>query len=71
MSKKNNQLVCASVRQRRMPFEISAAEPIVTRDGAVETFRTLRASAQSNGVQDLTLDEINEEIRQARCGEES
>lgn len=53
-----------------MPFEISAAEPIVTRDGAKEAFRALRASAQKNGIQDLTLDEINEEIRQTRCGEE-
>lgn len=71
MSRKNKELVCASALQHRFPSQISAAEPTVTRDGAKEAFRALRAGAQRNGVQELTLDEINEEIRQARCGEES
>lgn len=70
MNNKIVEPVCATEHQCRMPFEISAAEPIVTRDGAKEAFRALRASAQKNGIQDLTLDEINEEIRQTRCGEE-
>lgn len=58
----------AVVRQRRIPFEI-AAEPTITRDGARKAFDALRASAKVNGVQDLPLSEINEEIRQARYGE--
>lgn len=57
------------VRQRRIPFEISAPEPAVTREGARKAFQALRASAQRNGLQDMPLDEINEEIRQARYGE--
>ena len=71
MNNKIVEPVCATEHQCRMPFEISAAKPFVTREGAGEAFRALRACVQRNGVQDLTLDEINEEIRQARCGEES
>lgn len=70
VNKKINRLACAPERRSRMPFEISAAEQNVTLEGAGEAFRALRASAQRNGVQNLALDEIDEEIRQARRGEE-
>ena len=59
----------AVVRQRRIPFEIAAAEPAVTRESARQAFYALRAQAKENGLQDMTLEEINEEIRQARNGE--
>ncbi len=59
----------AVVRQRRIPFEIAAAEPAVTRENALQAFYALRAQAKENGLQDMTLEEINEEIRQARNGE--
>jgi hypothetical protein len=36
----------------------------------MQAFNELRAEAKKNGVQDLSLDEINEEIRQARYGDE-
>jgi hypothetical protein len=36
----------------------------------MQAFLALRAEAKKNGVQDLTLDEINEEILQARYGGE-
>ncbi len=39
-------------------------------DIGMQAFLALRAEAKKNGVQDLTLDEINEEIRQVRCGGE-
>ena len=55
----------AVVRQRKIPFEIKASEPRTYTRG-IEAFRALRAQAQENGLQDLTLDEINEEIRLAR-----
>lgn len=58
----------AVVRERKIPFEISA-EQTVTREGARRAFYALRESAKKNGLQDMTLDEINEEIRQARYGE--
>jgi hypothetical protein len=34
----------------------------------MQAFLALRYEAKKNGVQDLTLDEINEEIRQVRYG---
>ena len=60
----------AVVRERRIPFEIAAPEPEVTRESALRAFRVLRAEARANGVGDLSLDDINEEIRQAREGRE-
>ena len=60
----------AVVRERRIPFEIAAPEPEVTRESALQAFRVLRAEARANGVSNLSLDEINEEIRQAREGRE-
>ena len=56
----------AVVRERRIPFDIAAPEPEITREGAMNAFMALRAEAKANGVSDLSLDEINEEIRQAR-----
>lgn len=60
----------AVVRERRIPFEIAAPEPEITREGGMRAFMALRAEARANGVGDLTLDEINEEIRLAREGRE-
>jgi len=57
----------AVVRERRIPFEIEASKE-VTRASGMQAFLALRAEAKQNGIQDLTLDEINEEIRQTRCG---
>ena len=34
----------------------------------MQAFMALRAEAKENGIQDLSLDEINEEIKQARIG---
>ena len=57
----------AVVRERRIPFEIQASEE-VTRASGMQAFLALRNEAKKNGIQDMSLDEINEEIRQARCG---
>ena len=59
----------AVVRERRIPFEIFAPQEKLTRSDGIRAFRDLRSEAKKNGVQDLTLDEINEEIRRARSGE--
>ena len=56
----------AVVRERKIPFEISAPEPAVTREGAMQAFTALRAQAKANGVADLSLEEINEETSLAR-----
>ena len=57
----------AVVREKRSPFEIQASET-VSRAAGMQAFQALRAEAKKNGVQDLSLDEINEEIREARYG---
>lgn len=56
----------AVVRQRKIPFEISSPNPDITREGAMQAFMALRAQAKDNGTADMSLDEINEEIRLAR-----
>ena len=53
-------------RERRIPFEIKAtSEPLAYTKG-LDAFYALRAEAETNGIQDMTLGEINEEIRKAR-----
>ena len=57
----------AVVRERRIPFEISSsAQPEITRESALQAFRSLRQSAKENSLQDMTLEEINQEIALAR-----
>jgi addiction module RelB/DinJ family antitoxin len=55
----------AVVMQRKIPFEIKA-EPERTSMDALESFREIRRMAEAGQFPDLTLDEINEEIRLAR-----
>ncbi len=57
----------AVVRERAIPFEIKAAPDDVAARG-IEAFKAIRAQAQKGQFPDLTLDEINEEIRLARSG---
>ncbi len=59
----------AVVRERAIPFEIKAAkeEDDVTARG-IEAFKAIRARAEQGLLPDMTLDEINEEIRLARSG---
>lgn len=54
------------VRERRIPFEITSPDEEITRERGVEAFHILREEARKNGLQDMTLDEINEEIRLTR-----
>ena len=55
----------AVVRQRRIPFEIKAPQEVNSM-GALDAFREIRRMAESGQLPELTLDEINEEIRLAR-----
>ncbi len=59
----------AVVRQRRIPFEIASSNSDITREGAMSAFQALRSQAKENGLQDMSLDDINEEIRLARAEE--
>ncbi|MCD8361830.1 MAG: type II toxin-antitoxin system RelB/DinJ family antitoxin [Lachnospiraceae bacterium] len=58
----------AVVREKRIPFEIQASDDF-TKQSGMRTFTALRAQAKENGVQDLTLDEINDEIHKSRYEE--
>ena len=58
----------AVVGEKRIPFEIQASSDF-TRHSGMQAFMALRAQAKENGVQDLSLNEINEEIRKFRYGE--
>ena len=54
------------VRERRIPFEIKASGREQINKEAWEAFLEMRTQAAAAGVQDLTLDEINAEIQNAR-----
>jgi len=60
-----NVFVKAVVRTRSIPFEIKAS-PKIESMSALEVFQALRAEVESNGLPEMTLDEINQEIRLAR-----
>ena len=51
--------------RKKIPFEIKA-EPEKESMSALESFREFRKMAESGRFPDLTLDEINEEIRLVR-----
>lgn len=57
----------AVVRERRIPFEI-AAPADTTRDDAIAAFWEMRKIAETNGLQDMTLNDINAEIEAVRSG---
>ena len=54
------------VRERRIPFEITSPDEEITRERGLEAFYELREQARRNGIQGMSLDEINEEIRLTR-----
>ena len=56
----------AVVRKRKIPFEIEATKPNEEGSAGWKAFWQLREEAQRNGVPEMTLEEINEEIRLAR-----
>lgn len=60
----------AVVREKRIPFDIVSNRSDVTLADGMQAFLALRQQAKNNGVQDLTLDEINAEIKMARYEED-
>lgn len=56
----------AVVREQKIPFEIRATSKEKSREDGLKAFQTLREEARINGLQDLTLDEINDEITKTR-----
>ena len=47
-------------------FNIRLNEAPITREGAMQAFAALRAQAKANGVADMSLKDINEEISLVR-----
>ena len=56
------------VRERRIPFEIKASTKEQINKDAWTAFLEMRATAAEAGLQDMTIDEINAEIKEARNG---
>ena len=56
------------VRERRIPFEIKASTKDQVNKDAWAAFLEMRAAAAEAGIQDMSLDEINAEIQEARNG---
>ena len=54
------------VRERRIPFEIAAPEVPVSREEGRNAFLALREQAAQSDYADLSLEEINTEIRESR-----
>lgn len=60
----------AVVREKRIPFEIQASSTATDRTNGFNAFMALRQEAKQNGVQDMTLEEINTEIYKTRYEED-
>lgn len=56
------------VRNRRIPFSIEAPSKEETLANGRAAFNAMRRAAAESGLQKMSLDEINEEIRLAREG---
>ena len=52
------------VRERKIPFEIAAPIASETLEDGLNAFLALREEAHRNGLQDMTLDDVNTEIQQ-------
>lgn len=61
-----NLFMKAVIRERKIPFDISADENQEWRKKAIDNFESMRLSAAKAGVQDLSLDEINAIIKEVR-----
>ncbi len=64
-----NLFMKAVVRERRIPFEIKADSEFEVRQRGWEAFQRMRKDAYESGASDMTLSEINEEIKKVRNGE--
>ena len=51
----------AVVKERRIPFDISAPE-LFSKESATDIFNKIRTDAKKNGVSDLSMEEIDKEI---------
>ena len=61
-----NIFVRAVIRSKSIPFSIKAKEEDEVTAKALEAFNRIRAAAERGDTPELTLDEINAEIREVR-----
>ena len=55
-----------SVLENGIPFSMHLPESEYKAEGAVKAMQEMSAIAQKNGISDMTLEEINEEIKAVR-----
>lgn len=55
----------AVVREQKIPFEIAASRKLASEEGK-QAFLMMRAEAEKNGTQDMSLENINREIEAVR-----
>ena len=60
-----NMFARAGIKQERLPFDVES-ERQAKIQRAWEAVERMRASALANGISDMTMEEIDEEIRQYR-----
>jgi addiction module RelB/DinJ family antitoxin len=60
-----NMFARAVIKQERLPFDVES-ERLARLERAWEAVERMRASAVANGVSDMSMEEIDEEIRQYR-----
>ncbi len=56
----------AVVREKRIPFEIAIHEKSTNTQAGKDAFLALRQEAKENGLDGLTLEEINQEVKLVR-----
>lgn len=56
----------AVVRERRIPFEIKAPNVEPARQNALDAFQVMQQTIADSGMPEMTLEEINAEIKAAR-----
>lgn len=56
----------AVVRERKIPFEIKADRADLTRTKALEALNSMRQTIMNSGMSEMTLEEINAEIKAVR-----
>ena len=54
------------VRERRIPFEIRSESEAQKRQNAIDAFAAMRAAVAASGMNEMSLEEINAEIKEAR-----
>ncbi len=60
----------AVIREQRIPFPIRSDEDQFSLEEGRKAFYEIRREAKENGTMGMSLEEINEEIRKARYGED-